>query len=356
LAPNSERRGREASFQSVGTAVLFRRLIFLSLFFSSSLSLAGIQTGNFTRAEELYRLGKLREAEGFYAAVAPGDVNYPPALLRLGTIYYATARATLAEAAFKKYLKIRESAEVYTLLAGAEFNLKKFEEAYASAKQAVRLDPHYAKAYTALGMIYTAIGDWPDSEAAYRQSLRLNSEDPDTWYMMGRGYFLRNEFAKAKDAFETALKLSPQRIRNYENLALTREVMGDDRGAEEVLRRGVEVNHTLAEPDVRIVVAYGAFLFKHERNVESLAALREAVKLAPGDSEAHYELARVLFRMKQLESAAEEGEAASRTGLPDYKVHYLLSRIYTAMGNTQAAARHADQAARLADNPPRNSR
>ena len=77
--------------------------------------------------------------------------------------------------------------------------------------------------------------------------------------------------------------------------------------------------------------------------------LHQAIKVSPRDAEAHYELSRCLFRMKQFEEAAAEAEAALRISGPDYKVHYLLSRIYTALGDTENAALHAEEAAHLAD-------
>ena len=57
---------------------------------------------------------------------------------------------------------------------------------------------------------------------------------------MGRGYFLRNDFEKAKDALEESLKLSPQQVRNYTDLALALEAMGEDDAAEKVLQQGVK--------------------------------------------------------------------------------------------------------------------
>jgi len=62
-------------------------------------------------------------------------------------------------------------------LAGAQFNLEQFDEAYDSAKKAVALDPNYAPDFTTLGMIYTAIKHCPAGEAAFQASLRLAPRD-----------------------------------------------------------------------------------------------------------------------------------------------------------------------------------
>jgi tetratricopeptide (TPR) repeat protein len=325
---------------------------FLLMTIPTPVLLAAVPGDDFDTAEQLYLQGDVAQAEALYSGVKPDHPKYAQARLRLGSIYYATERPAQAEKSFEECLKFHQSAEAYCLLAGAQFNLEKFTQADDSAKKALSLDPHYAKAYTMQGMIYTAIGDWADALASYRESLRLSPDHADTWFMMGRGYFLRNDFPKAKEAFETALRLSPQQVRTYENLALTLDLIDQPSAAEKVYRDGIRMNQLRKYPDGRIHLAYGTFLAKLNRATESRAQFREAVRVAPQDGEAHYELARLLFRMKQWEEAAQEGETALRAGGFDLKLHYLLSRIYTAMGNSEAAAKHAQEAARLADKQP----
>jgi len=321
----------------------------LFILLSSSLTLAIQGDSKFAAAEKLYAAHKLPEAEALYQTIRSDDRNFSQALRRLGGIYYLTGRPALAEEKFAQYAQLQDSAEAYTLLAGVQFDLRKFDQANESAQHAIRLDHGYYKAFTALGMIHAELGDWPGAENAYREALRLNGRDPDTWFLMGRGYFKRNDFEKAKDAFQESLHLGPQQVRTYTNLALTMEAMAEDDAAEKVLQQGVKVGEALAQPDVAACVDYGIFLFKHGRDAESLEVLRQAIKASPGDAEAHYELARCLFRMKQFDEAAAEAETALRLRGPEYKVHYLLSRIYTALGDTQNAARHAQEAAHLAD-------
>jgi len=308
-----------------------------------------IPAGDLARAEALLRVGKIAEAESLYSKVGKSDPDYPQALLRLGTIYYSTGRPALAEKCFQEYLTLKQTAEAFCLLAGAQFNLERFDQAYESTKKALRLDTKYAKAYTALGMIYTARKDWTDADAAYRESLQLNDRDSSTWFLLGRSYYLRNEFGKAREAYEAAVKLNPQSIRTYENLALTLDLLGDPAAADKAFREGVRLSRGAPQPDARVQVAYGVFLFKLDRLEESRAQLSEAVKANPQNADAHYELGRVLFRLKEWKAAAGEGEAALRTGGPDYRVHFLLSKIYTTLGETEKASSHAADAARLGE-------
>jgi tetratricopeptide (TPR) repeat protein len=323
--------------------------ILLIILLFARLVLASQGESNFAAAEKLYAAGKLAEAEAVYQTIGNADQDFSRALRRLGAIYYLTERPALAEEKFALYAKLQDSAEAYTLLAGVQFDMRKFDTANESAERAIHLDPSYYKAFTALGMIHAALGDWPGAEKAYDEALRLNGRDADSWFLLGRGYFLRNDFGKAKDAFQKSLNLSPQQVRNYTNLALAAEAMGEDEAVENVLQQGVKVGESLAQPDVAAAVDYGIFLLEHGRDAESMAVLRQAIKASPRNGKIHYELARCLFRRKQFEEAAAEAEDALRISGPGYKVHYLLSRIYTALGDTQNAARHAEEASHLAD-------
>jgi len=324
-------------------------LALILLVFLSPTSQGQLYDDTFLTAEQHYREGKAAEAEALYARIGPGHPDYPQAQLRLGTIFYSTGRPILAERCLRESLRFHASAEVYCLLAGAQFNQEKFDEAYQSAKKALQLDAKCAKAYTALAMIYTARKDWPHADAAYREALRLDDKDSNTWFLLGRAYFFRNEFAKARETFETALQLNPQSVRTYENLALTLDLLGQSGAAERTFAEGLLANRRGPRPEARIHITYAQFLFKLDRLRESAAQLREALQLAPQNSEAQYELARVLFRLKQWTEAAQQAEAALRTGKPDRRVHFLLSRIYTALGDQQAALFHAQRAALLAE-------
>ncbi len=334
-----------------GCAALQKVRIALStcLLFLISSPLAAGPRDFFQRAEKFYAAGKIREAEALYERVAAVNPDYRQALVRLGTIAYATARPALAAERFRAALRLRESADVFALLAGAQFNQEEFDEAYKSARRAIELDPRQTRAYTALGMIYTALKNWRDADAAYAEALRLDPEDSTAWYLQGRSYFLRNEFTKARAAFEAALKLNPQSMRVYENLALTFELLGNLEAAQAVFENGIRENHQRAGPEAAIHIGYGEFLFRQNRLEGSRAQLEEAVRLEPGNSEAHYALSKTLYGLHDLRKAAEEGEASLRTGKPDYRVHFLLSRIYTALGDEASASRHAAQAARLGD-------
>jgi superkiller protein 3 len=328
-----------------------RLLIFLLVGLAVPATPGWSSDSDFLAAEKLYRAREFSQAEQLYTKVESGNANYPMAQLRLGTIYYLTGRPEQAENRFAVFLQFKKSPEVYCLLAGAQFNQRKFDLATHSAQQALQLDPKFANAYTVLGMIHTAEKDFPQAEAAYRQALKLNDNDSDTWFMYGRALFLHNDFAQAAKAFDRALKINPQSVRSYENLARTKDTMGDVKGAEESFKKGLNLSRTQKYFDPHIYVAYGEFLLKLDRLSDSESVLEEGSRLASRDAEMRYALSRVYFRMNHLKEAAQEGEMALQLGGPDYKVDFLLAQIYTALGNPQEASKHAARAAEAAPKP-----
>jgi superkiller protein 3 len=320
-------------------------LIFLLVGLTAPATPGWSSDSDFLTAEKLYRAKEFSKAEQLYTQIESGDANYPVAQLRLGTIYYLTGRPEQAEDRFTIFLKFKKSPEVYCLLAGAQFNQGKFNLATNSAQQALQLDPKFANAYTVLGMIHTAEKDFSHAEADYRVALNLNDNDSDTWFMYGRALFMHDDFAEAAKAFDRALKINPQSVRSYENLARAKDTMGDVKGAEESFKKGLDVSHTQKYLDPHIYVEYGEFLLKLDRLTDSQSVLEEGSRVAPQDAEIRYTLSRVYFRMKRLKEAAQEGETALRLGGPDYKIDFLLAQIYTAMGNPQEASKHAARAA-----------
>ncbi|MGA3324403.1 MAG: tetratricopeptide repeat protein [Terriglobia bacterium] len=135
---------------------------------------------DFLTAERHYRAKEFSQAEKLYAQVESGNTQYPVAQLRLGAIYYLTGRPEQAAKHLAMFLKFKKSPEAYCLLAGAQLNQGKYNQAANSDQQALQLDPKFDNAYTVQGMIHTAERDFPRADVAYHESLKLNYNNSDT--------------------------------------------------------------------------------------------------------------------------------------------------------------------------------
>ena len=278
------------------------------------------------------------------AEITATSPHYPKAQLRLGTIYYAAGRPDLAELFLRTHLRLQESPEGHTLLAGVQLNQGKFDAAIESARKAIGLDKSYARAHTALGMIYATVEDFPKALSAFRSALELDDKDANTWFLLGRSYFLSHQPEMAREALENALQLNPQVVEIYSHLAQTLVRLGESTKSEKVFMQGIERNRLRTPPDKGIHIAYGLFLAGLDRGEESCEQFRTVTRFAPQDPEAYYELAKVLFQMKRFAEAARAADRAVTLDRSDYRIHYLLARIYTALGDTGKAEEHARHA------------
>jgi tetratricopeptide (TPR) repeat protein len=331
--------------------VRLRLLMFLLIGLVSATTPAWSSDQDFLRAEKLFQARQFSLAEQLFSRVGSDDANYPAAQYRLGAIYYVTGRPAQAEKCFSICLSFKTSPEVYCRLAGAQFDQKKYDLATNSAQQALQFDPKFAKAYTLLGMIHAAQSEFAQAEADYREALKLNDHDADTWFWRGLALLYRDDFAGAAMSFEHALKIDPERVRNYENLARAKDALGDLKAAEECYKQGLLVARTPNHFDPDIYFAYGEFLLKLNRLADSQSVVEEALRTVPDRAELHYELSKICFRMNRLEEAAHEGETTLALGGPNYKVDFLLAQIYTAMGNSPEASKYASLAAKAPPHP-----
>jgi len=84
------------------------------------------------------------------------------------------------------------------------------DEALASYRESLRLDPRRLDALNNLGNLLTTLGRFDEAEAAYRDAIRLNPEHSEIWSNVGLMFALQGKRERAIIALEEALRLDPQ--------------------------------------------------------------------------------------------------------------------------------------------------
>ncbi len=245
---------------------------------------------------------------------------------------YRALHASDAVDLYRRYLaQYPDRADVRAFLGAALLNLNQPEAAFEEAQRAIALDNGYAKAQLLAGRVCAARGEWDRAQTFFEKAERLDPRDVDAWYFAGRAFYDANRFEPAIAAFEQALRAGARQSRVYENLGLSQDALGQFGAAEESFRKSVE----LAGAAWRPYLAYGAFLFRHNRPDESLRLLRQAFALAPAQVDIRFELARVLYHENRFEEAANVLVPARPSN--ECRVHNLLARIYAAAAKDGAA-------------------
>ncbi|CAA9218256.1 MAG: Adenylate cyclase [uncultured Chthoniobacterales bacterium] len=194
-----------------------------------------------------------------------------------------------------------------------QFNVGSTRRAIEHYKEAIRIDPRYARAYGELAWSFCRLGFFTGAAG-------------------------RDAFAQGREAAEMALQLGPEVASAYSALAYIHMNLDWNLAAAE----GVLARATRSAPrDPRIKNTLAILRTYQNRPEEALVLRRDAVALDPLDVILQGNLATVLTILGRY----DEGEAAARRGLelqPNSSLnHYLIARIHLLRGDADAALREA---------------
>jgi len=202
----------------------------------------------------------------------------PGAHLNLGNALGRRGRLEEAAASYRRALVLQpEFAEAYNNLGDLELELARFDEAAANCRRAIQLKPDYAEAHLNLGKALLRLGDAHGSLESCRRASGLKPDHAEAHNSLGNALLYLGRYDEAIAAFRRALAVSPQFAEAHANLANALRTIGrlDEAVAEYRLA-------LLVKPD--FVPAYtelGTALRLQGCAAEAESACREALKIAP---------------------------------------------------------------------------
>jgi tetratricopeptide (TPR) repeat protein len=197
----------------------------------------------------------------------------------------------------------------YNNLANAYYANGKVEEAIATARNAIQVQPDYGVAHYNLGNLYASQG----------------------------------RFDLARGHFEEALKLYPNYADARINLGQLIAERGDLEGGIEQFRKAIEINPSLSRAHLNLGIA----LAKVGRLDQAVPPLREAARLLPRSAEARTYLGTVYAAQGRLDEAAESFNDALRVQADFAAAHQRLGELLSLQGKKEEALRHYREARRL---------
>jgi serine/threonine-protein kinase len=159
------------------------------------------------------RAGQFAEAENAYReAVKQKPADWHGHMM-LGLFYYNRGRNAEARAAWDEALKLTPDNEVvHRNLAALNIREGKFQEASEQLAKAVKFEPN-ARTYSTLGAAYYYQRRYAEAEAALKSGVALDSGIYSLWGNLGTVYrHLPGSEQKAREAFETAIRLAEKRL------------------------------------------------------------------------------------------------------------------------------------------------
>ncbi len=181
-----------------------------------------------------------------------------------------------------------------------------------------------------------------DREAVHR--LSTASLDAYDCYLRGRSYFFKFDkrgIGFARELFDRAIAIDPSYGRAYAGISDCSAYLYQNCGrnpadlarAMEAAEAALRLSPDMAEAHTSMGVA----LSMSGRHAEADAEFERAIELNPNLFEAHYFHARDSFIQGKLERAIREYEEASRVRPEDYQSPLLVAQIYEDLGHPELA-------------------
>jgi tetratricopeptide (TPR) repeat protein len=176
-------------------------------------------------------------------------------------------------------------------------------------QRALRLDPRQPEPWANLSGVQLAQGLADEAGAAARRSLALAPDGAEGWNNLGNVLFEQRGYAAALAAFGRARRLSP----DFADACLNEGGLRLDLGEAEEGARLSRLAVALAPGSAGAWNNLGNGLLLGCRLVESDAAFRRALALAPEDAQIHFNRAAPLLKMGRFEQGWREYEWRRRT-------------------------------------------
>lgn len=148
------------------------------------------------------------------------DPAHAPAWLQLGTVEFRDRQYEEATKAFRESLTVDPTqTSIWKFVSLAEWNAGRNEEAIVSLRAYLEKNPSDAGASHDLASWLAALGEQKEATEILARLLRSEGADPRLWKELGIMHFRQGNYESARDAYEEALKHSPDDAAIHRDLA-----------------------------------------------------------------------------------------------------------------------------------------
>ena len=156
-------------------------------------------------------------------------------------------------------------------------------------------------------------------------------QDKERWNDYGIGLLRQGDLKGAEVAFLKVVKIAPNYMDGYVNIARCRIQEGNHSSAEEVLKKAQELQEKLhpKNPNRAKVDYFYALTQKSQGKYDvALRHLHIAAKQFPRDKRVRNEIGRILYLERRYAEATKEFEKTLEVDPEDVDAHYHLSLIH----------------------------
>jgi tetratricopeptide (TPR) repeat protein len=230
--------------------------------------------------------------------------------------------------------KLLESAAAWTIVGIAAAHLKQNERSLNAFQHAAALRPGYEEYWLNLTRELMELSRYSDAISAVQQGLDTNPESYALHLRLGAAQLGGGHYAEAENVFRDLVAKGDPLPNSYVGLA-------------QVLLRTGHAEQANSEITAAEKKLGQNFLFSYFRGLaleragnpqEALSAFQEAVKLNPGNAEAHLNVGKTQLNLGNVQPAIAEFEEVQRLSPENEQARRLLSKAYSRAGDAKRAA------------------
>lgn len=290
----------------------------------------------------------LAHARPQQSPAAPSTLQGPAALTRAHALIQA-GHFQEAEAILRQEVQANPgSAEAHAALAYCLLRQNQPAKALEEYTRAAAIRTPDADELTQVGQAYILLGDDLDADRWTLRAVRMNPNDAEAWYSLGRIRYTEQRFADAVQCFQRALAIFPKNARAENNLGLAKEGLNQTDDAVAAYRQAIAWQGDSTAPGSEQPFLNLAIILLHRNQLEDAKTLlTRAAAISPRDPRIYEQLGHVHLEQDDAAGAADAFVRAVQLDPDNSSLHFVLGQAYRRLGRQADAKAQFDEALRL---------
>ena len=143
---------------------------------------------------------------------------------------------------YKQAIKVKpDYAEAYSNMGNSQTDKGDLDAAIDSYKQAIKVKPDYAEAYINMGNALSEKGELDAAIDSYKQAIKVRPDYADAYSNMGNALQDKGDLDSAIDSYKQALKIKPDYAEAYYNMGIILKGKGDLDAAIDSYKKALEI-------------------------------------------------------------------------------------------------------------------
>ena len=171
-------------------------------------------------------------------------------------------------------------ADIYFQIGHVHELQKDFNQAKQSYERVLQVNPNHAKVLQQLGWLYHHNTEWGNQDIAIQflmRSIEADTNDGQTWYLLGRCYMNQHKYRKAYDAYQQAVYRDSRNPTFWCSIGVLYYQINQYRDALDAYSRAIRLNPFLSE----VWYDLGTLYESCKQISDSLDAYQRAADLDP---------------------------------------------------------------------------